>query len=121
MQDERCPQCGSPIVTRTEGGSLVIQCTQCPFEALTTDPRTPMSDQTVYSVRISALKNPPPRDAASLAVALGISAATARELLQRGGPIAMDVPAVEVQRLHTLISPLGFSLEIEPHFRWTLD
>lgn len=109
------------MVTRTKAGSLVMQCTQCSFEALMVDPRTPISDRTVYSVRLCALKDLSPRRTASLAVALGITATTARGLLQRRSPIATNVPAAEVQRLHALLSPPGFSLDIEPRFRWTLD
>ncbi len=121
MQVEKCPQCGSPLVARTEGGCLVLKCTQCALEAVTTDPQALISDETAYSVRLRPVKEITPRVSASLAVALGIRAQTARDLLRQGGPIATDVSAVEVQRLHGLLSPLGFSLDIKPHFRWALD
>ncbi len=121
MQVEKCPDCGSPLLSRDEGGCLVIHCGHCAWEALTTQSSTPFSDQTAYAVRISRIRNPSARASASLAVALGIPARSARELLRRGSPIATDIPAIEVQRLHRLLSPLGFSLEIEPRFRWALD
>jgi hypothetical protein len=88
---------------------------------VTTDPQAPISDETAYSVRLSPLKEPTPRMSASLAVALGISAQAARDLLRQGGPVATNVSAVEVHRLHRLLGPLGFAIETEPRFRWALD
>ncbi|HSS64971.1 MAG TPA: hypothetical protein VLS27_11095 [Gammaproteobacteria bacterium] len=121
MQDKKCPSCGSSLLSRDEGACLVFHCSQCSWEALTTHPGTPFSDETAYEVRIAPLEDPPPRVSASLAVALGISSQTARELLRRGEPVATDIPAVEVQRLHGLLSPLGLSLQIKPRFRWALE
>lgn len=121
MSLHTCPHCGSDLTEREVGDRLVAACTRCTWEAITHEPDSPSADETVYSVGIATAPQSPAEAAASLAVALGLSAHAAGDILTNRLPIAQEVGAVEVQRLHALLAPRGFALSISPAFPWALE
>ena len=54
-------------------------------------------------------------------MALGIGVKRARELIAQDLPVAENVLALEVIRLHGVLAGAGLHVEITPAFRWPLD
>ncbi|MNT75760.1 hypothetical protein D3C72_2146840 [compost metagenome] len=58
---------------------------------------------------------------ARLSATLGTGVHAARVILDQDSPVAENVYAFEVIRLHKLLWPQGLSLQVTPEFTWELD
>lgn len=115
-----CPECGQPQVITEQGLSLIARCSSCGWMVATTNPNHPIIDRTPYTLRARPGDLATASAIARLAVALGIGVKRARELIVQDLPVAEDVLALEVIRLHGVLTGAGLQVEITPPFRWPL-
>ncbi|WP_116793348.1 hypothetical protein [Achromobacter dolens] len=116
-----CPECGQPQVISEQGLSLIARCSGCAWMVATTNPNHPIMDRTPYTLRARPGALATASAIARLAVALGIGVKRARELIAQDLPVAENVLALEVIRLHGVLAGAGLQVEITPAFRWPLD
>lgn len=116
-----CPRCGHPQATRTQGLSLIAECTRCGWMVATTNPDHPFHDRNPYTVRVRAPGIAPKMAIARLSATLGTGIAAARAIIEQDAPVAQDVLAHEVIRLHQLLRAQGLALEVSPAFPWDWD
>lgn len=116
-----CPECGQPQVISEQGLSLIARCSGCGWMVATTNPNHPIMDRTPYTLRARPGALATASAIAHLAVALGIGVKRARELIAQDLPVAENVLALEVIRLHGVLAGAGLQVEITPAFRWPLD
>lgn len=116
-----CPECGQPQVITEQGLSLIARCGSCGWMVATTNPNHPIMDCTPYTLRARPGALATASAIARLAVALGIGVKQARALIAQGLPVAENVLALEVIRLHAVLASAGLQVEITPPFRWPLD
>lgn len=116
-----CPECGLPQVITEQGLSLIARCGGCGWMVATTNPNHPIMDRTPYTLRARPGALATASAIARLAVALGIGVKRARELIAQDLPVAENVLALEVIRLHGVLAGAGLLVEITPAFRWPLD
>lgn len=121
ITDSPCPECGHPLATRTQGMSLIAECAHCNWMVATTNPNHPFHDRTPYTVRARAQGIARGTAIARLSATLGTGVPVARAILDQGLPVAENVYAYEVIRLHKLLWPQGLSLQVTPEFTWELD
>lgn len=116
-----CPECGHPQATRTQGMSLIAECAHCGWMVATTNPAHPFHDRTPYTVRARPQGITRAAAIARLSATLGTGVHAARVILDQDSPVAENVYAFEVIRLHKLLWPQGLSLQVTPEFTWELD
>ncbi len=116
-----CPECGQPQVVSAQGLSLIARCPACGWMVATTNPDHPFHDRTRYTVRVEPGHLGTAAAIARLSVALGTGVKQARDLIGQNLPVAEDIPAHEVIRLHPLLSQQGLHVTITPDFPWPLD
>lgn len=115
-----CPECGQPQIVTEQGLSLIARCSDCGWMVATTNPNHPIIDRTSYSLRARPGELATANAIARLAVALGIGVKRARDLIVQDLPVAEDVLALEVIRLHGVLTGAGLQVEITPPLRWPL-
>jgi hypothetical protein len=86
----------------------------------TTNHDLPQFDKTSYAVRVTTTITPVTKAAARLAAALSISSVQAMHAISDQRPIKDSISAIEVMRLNSLLIPLGFTIAVEPSFKWAL-
>lgn len=121
ITDTPCPECGHPQASRTQGMSLIAECGHCGWMVATTNPYHPFHDRTPYTVRARPLDITRTTAIARLSATLGIGIHAAHAILDHDSPVAENVYALDVIRLHKLLWPQGLSLQVTPAFTWELD
>lgn len=116
-----CPECGQPQVVAEQGLSLIARCPACGWMVATTNPNHPFHDRTLYTLRVTPGGLTTATAIARLSVALGTGVKRARDLIAQDLPVAENILAHEVIRLHTLLSQQGLQVGITPAFPWPLD
>lgn len=116
-----CPECGGVCVSIVDGSSLVLRCTCCEWSVATTNHDHPAFDQTPYAVLVTAPTLERRTFVAVLAAESGLRISDARSIVDESRPIATNVSATEVYRLHRLLHPRGIVLTTEPAFPWSLN
>lgn len=116
-----CPECGQPQVVAEQGMSLIARCPACGWMVATTNPNHPFHDRTPYTLRVAPGELGTATAIARLSVALGTGVKQARDLIAQDLPVAENILAHEVIRLHKLLSQQGLHVAIAPDFPWPLD
>jgi hypothetical protein len=123
--DLRCPGCGGPLSGfDPEDTCMGVRCLACGYAIVATNtnhPRFQMArDETPYDVWVEWAGRDRLRVIAAVGNALCIGVKAARELIDQQLPIASDVQALEVQRLHSKMKSIGLGLRVQPEYRWRL-
>lgn len=87
---------------------------------VTTNYDLPQWDKTQYRVRLVTASSHLAKAAAQVAVELGISGRQALQILRDGQPLPIMFTAMDVLRIGSKLTPLGFNLSTEPPFPWGL-
>ncbi|MBB1624331.1 hypothetical protein [Achromobacter sp. UMC71] len=116
-----CPECGQPQVVSAQGMSLIARCPACGWMVATTNPDHPFHDRTPYTLRVAPGGLGTAIAIARLSAALGTGVKHARDLVAQHQPVAENILAHEVIRLHQMLSQQGLQVTITPDFPWPLD
>lgn len=79
------------------------------------------ADEARYDVHVLCEASHRKEAIARLAGLMRIGVKVARDLLDRGIPVAKDLTALEVARLGSQLHSAGLSVKVEPEYRWSIQ
>jgi hypothetical protein len=116
-----CPACGKRARFFSSHDSMGWVCSTCPWSAISRNYEHPVFDRTLYTIWAESRGRDPRWVIVQLAQVLGMTSREVRAVMERGEPIARDVPGGIVCHLHGRLYEAGVGIRVEPGFLWNLE
>lgn len=114
-----CPNCGSKIIERKIGSSLVIKCTKCDYSVATSNVDLIFEDDTNYSIILEEGNAVNLKVISIIKKLTKLSTSEAVDIIKNNCPyIICKGNAVLVKEIKTELDTTGISYSISPSFEW---
>ncbi len=111
-----CPKCNSSTISKIEGSTLIIKCTECEWSVATSYVDPIYEDETVYIVRVGQVLNPNKEQLKAVSSVAGVNFIAAKKTLETPGATLIEGLAPEIKESVAKLSESNVAITIEPEY-----
>lgn len=115
----KCPKCGSELLVKKEGSTIIVDCTKCSYIVATTSICSINEDETMYSIFLEK-NNEINKDVVILIMNItGLNLTEVIDILKFQCPFKLLTSnAVEIKTISQKLKDKGVKYTIDPEFNW---
>ena len=111
-----CPVCNSATISKVEGSTLVIECTQCEWSVATSYIDPIYEDETIYTVLADQVLSPSKEQLKAVSSVIGDNFIAAKKLLKTSGATLTKGLASEIKESVEKLLDSGVAISIDPEY-----